>query len=135
MGCETFLFVCVCCSVFNRACDHAPQGSVYDRGGALQEQALFEVPKDNQAGNPHILSPGLVYRPLEKHGKNNSTDTCGSNSTTLIKKNYRPMHSRLRFSDHLWRYAAMFSCILLYLDLKNKTALQMLQSKDMHSAY
>lgn len=69
MGCETFLFVCVCCSVFNRACDHAPQGSVYDRGGALQEQALFEVPKDNQAGNPHILSPGLVYRPLEKHGK------------------------------------------------------------------
>lgn len=59
---------CVCCSVFNRVCDHAPHGGVYDGGGgAPQEQALFEVPKDNQAGNLHSLSPDLVYRHLEKH--------------------------------------------------------------------
>lgn len=35
--------------------------------GALQEQPLFEVPKDNQAGNPHTLSPGL-----KKHVKSTS---------------------------------------------------------------
>lgn len=44
--------------------------------GALQEQPLFEVPKDNQAGNPHILSLGLVYRQLEKCVKHVSADSC-----------------------------------------------------------
>lgn len=43
--------------------------------GSSQEQTLFEVPKDKQAGNPYILSLGFIHRHLEKCVEITSTDT------------------------------------------------------------